>query len=133
MTDVIVKATKVKRKAKFFMLLNKNLTKMPTDDSAVISDLFPIKKGNDWHTEFELLNVSGLIMGDNNESKPYVVNFYFFSSTGNLLGSRCFTVENIGRKTIKLNELMIGEIKEAATFSVFHQPIYDKTDMAGSF
>ena len=75
MTDVIVKATKVKRKAKFFMLLNKNLTKMPTDDSAVISDLFPIKKGNDWHTEFELLNVSGLIMGDNNESKPYVVNF----------------------------------------------------------
>ena len=133
MTDVIVKATKIKRKAKFFMLLNKNLTKMPTDVTAVISDLFPIKRGNDWHTEFELLNVSGLIMGDNNESKPYVVNFYFFSSTGNSLGSRSVTVENIGRKTIKLSELMIGEIKEAATFSVFHPPIYDKTDMAGSF
>ena len=133
MTDVIVKATKIKRKAKFFMLLNKNLTKMPTDVTAVISDLFPIKRGNDWHTEFELLNVSGLIMGDNNESKPYVVNFYFFSSTGKLLGSRSVTVENIGRKTIKLSDLMIGEIKEAATFSVFHPPIYDKTDMAGSF
>ena len=133
MTDVIVKATKIKRRAKLFMFINKNLTKIPTEKTAVISDLFPIKKGNDWHTEFELLNVSGLIMGDNNESKPYVVNFYFFSATGNLLGSKSFTVENIGRKTIKLSELMIGEIKEAATFSVFHPPIYDKTDMAGSF
>ena len=133
MTDVIVKATKIKRRAKLFMFINKNLTKIPLENTAVISDLFPIKKGNDWHTEFELLNVSGLIMGDNNESKPYVVNFYFFSSTGNLLGSKSVTVENIGRKTIKLSELMIGEIKDAATFSVFHPPIYDKTDMAGSF
>jgi hypothetical protein len=133
MTDVIVKATKIKRRAKLFIFINKNLTKIPTEKNAVISDLFPIKKDNDWHTEFELLNVSGLIMGDNNESKPYVVNFHFFSSTGNLLGSRGVTVENIGRKTIKLSELMIGEIKEAATFSVFHPPIYDKTDMAGSF
>lgn len=133
MTDVIVKATKIKRRAKLFIFINKNLTKIPTEETAVISDLFPIKKGNDWHTEFELLNISGLIMGDNNESKPYVVNFYFFSSTGNLLGSKSITVENIGRKTIKLSELMIGEIKEAATFSVFHPPIYDKTDMAGSY
>jgi hypothetical protein len=133
MTDVIIKATKIKRRAKLFMFINKNLTKIPVENTAVISDLFPIKKGNDWHTEFELLNVSGLIMGDNNDSKPYVVNFYFFSSTGNLLGSRSVTVENIGRKTIKLSELMIGEIKEAATFSVFHPPIYDKIDMAGSF
>ncbi len=133
MTDVIVKATKIKRRAKLFIFINKNLTKIPTEKTAVISDLFPIKKGNDWHTEFELLNVSGLIMGDNNESKPYVVNFHFFSSTGNLLGSNSVTVENIGRKTIKLSELMIGEIKEAATFSVFHPTIYDKTDMAGSY
>lgn len=133
MTDVIVKATKIKRRAKLFIFINKNLTKIPTEKNAVISDLFPIKKGNDWFTEFELLNVTGLIMGDNNESKPYVVNFYFFSSTGNILGSRSVTVENIGRKTIKLSELMIGEIKEAATFSVFHPPIYGKTDMAGSF
>lgn len=133
MTDVIVKATKVKRKAKFFILLNKNLTKIPNEKTAVISDLFPIKKGNEWLTEFELLNVSGLIMGDNNDSEPYVVDFYFYNTKGNLLGSRSITVENIGRKTVKLSELMIGKIKDAATFSVFHPPIYGKTDMAGSF
>jgi hypothetical protein len=133
MTDVIVKATKIKRRAKLFLFINKNLTQKPKENSAVISDLFPIKQGNDWHTEFELLNVLGLIMGDNNESKPYMVNFYFFSSSGNLLGSRSVTVGNIGRKTIKLSEVMIGEIKEAATFSVFHPPIYGKTEMTGSF
>ena len=88
MTDVIIRATKVKRRLKYALFLCKNLTKIPTEKTAVISDLFPIKKGNDWHTEFELLNVTGLIMGDNNESKPYVVNFYFFSSTGNLLGEQ---------------------------------------------
>ena len=44
MTDVIVKATKIKRRAKLFMFINKNLTKIPTEKTAVISDLFPIKK-----------------------------------------------------------------------------------------
>jgi len=57
MTDVIVKATKIKRRAKLLIFINKNLTKIPTEKTAVISDLFPVKKGYDWLTEFELLNV----------------------------------------------------------------------------
>jgi hypothetical protein len=133
MTDVIVKATKIKRRAKLFLFINKNLTQTPKENSAVISDLFPIKEGNEWHTEFELLNVSGLITGDNNDSVPYLVDFYFYGSQGNFLGSKRISMENIGRKTIKLIDLLIDEFKEAATFSVFHPPIYDKTDMAGSF
>jgi hypothetical protein len=88
MTDVIIKATKVKRRLKFTLFLRKSLTKVPSDKSAVISDLFPIKKDSDWKTEFELLNVSGLIIGDNVQSKNYLVDFYFFSATGKLLGVR---------------------------------------------
>lgn len=133
MTDVIVKATKIKRRAKLFLFINKNLTQTPKENSAVISDLFPIKEGNDWHTEFELLNVSGLITGDNNDSAPYLVDFYFYGCQGNLLGSKRISIENIGRKTIKLIDLLIDELKEAVTFSVFHPPIYGKTDMAGSY
>jgi hypothetical protein len=38
MTDVIIKATKVKRRLKFALFLGKNLTKVPSDKSAVISD-----------------------------------------------------------------------------------------------
>ena len=133
MTDVIVKATKIKRRAKLFLFINKNLTQTPKVNSAVISDLFPIKEGNDWHTEFELLNVSGLITAENNHPTPYLVDFYFYGYQGNLLGSKEIAIENIGRKTIKLVELLVDELKEAATFSVFHPPIYDKTDMAGSF
>jgi len=133
MTDVFVKATKVKRRVKLFLFINKNLTKTPKDSSAVISDLFPIKENNDWHTEFELLNVSGLIAGDNKESKPYLVQFYFFDANGNLLGSKNLLVENIGRKTIKLMELAVGELKEAATFAVFHPSILGKVEMLGSY
>jgi hypothetical protein len=133
MTDVLVKATKIKRRAKFFIFINKNLTKTPIEKNAVISDLFPIKSGNCWRTEFELLNVSGLILGDNSLSNTYAVNFYFFSSSGSLLANRSITIENIGRKTIKLSELLVDDISKAVTFSVFHPPIYDKTDMAGSF
>ena len=44
MTDVIVKATKVKRRLKLALFIGKNLTKAPADKSAVISDLFPIKQ-----------------------------------------------------------------------------------------
>lgn len=133
MTDVILKATKIKRRAKFFIFLFKHLTKQPNEKSAVISDLFPIRENNDWHTEFELLNVSGLIAGDNNQKPPYLVEFYFYSPEGKFLGFRTIAFQNIGRQTIKLSEFLISELKTAATFAVFHPSISDKLDMAGSF
>ena len=133
MTDVIVKATKIKRRVKLLLFISKNLTKIPTDNSAVISDLFPIKQGNEWRTEFELLNVLGLIAGENNQNNPYLVNFYFYDLAGKLLGIREIKTENIGRNTIKLSELLVNELKEAATFSVFHPPILDKVEMSGSY
>jgi len=133
MTDVIVKATKIKRRAKLFLFISKNLTKIPTDNSAVISDLFPIKQGNDWRTEFELLNVLGLIVGENNQSNLYLVNFYFYDSAGKLLGIREIKTENIGRNTIKLFKFLDNELKEAVTFSVFHPPILDKVEFSGSY
>ena len=57
MTDVIVKATKVKRRLKFALFIGKRLTKAPADNLAVVSDLFPIKQDLNWKTEFEFLNV----------------------------------------------------------------------------
>ena len=62
----------------YSLFLGKNLTKVPSDKSAVISDLFPIKKDSDWKTEFELLNVPGLINGNNNCNLSQFVTLYFF-------------------------------------------------------
>jgi hypothetical protein len=133
MTDVIIKATKVKRRLKFTLFLRKSLTKVPSDKSAVISDLFPIKNDSDWKTAFELLNVSGLIIGDNVQRKNYSVDFNFFSATGKLLGVRKVELKNVGRQTINLSDYLGNELKEAKTFAVFHPNLGDDFDMSGSY
>jgi hypothetical protein len=133
MTDVVFKATKVKRKLKFALFIGKKLTKIPRDKSAVVSDLFPIKNDSNWKTEFELLNVAGLIAGDNNKEKVYQVNFYFFDEQGSLLGVREIQMENVGRKTIKLADYLIDQLKIAKTFAVFHPYMEEKFGLEGSF
>jgi hypothetical protein len=133
MTDVIIRATKVKRRLKFAIFIGKNLTKVPSDKSAVISDLFPIKTNSDWKTEFELLNVAGLIIGDNVLNKKYSVDFYFFSASGKLLGIRSVELKNIGRQTTSLATYLDHELQDAKTFAVFHPNLQDDFDMAGSY
>jgi hypothetical protein len=133
MTDVIVKATKVKRRIKFALFIGKRLTKAPVDNLAVVSDLFPIKQDLNWKTEFEFLNVAGLILGDNNQKELYSAKIYFFDAMGIFLGLRTIQMENIGRKTLKLSELLIGDLVSAKTFAVFHPNVANKFDMAGSY
>jgi len=133
MTDVIVKATKVKRRLKFALFIGKRLTKAPADSLAVVSDLFPIKHDLNWKTEFEFLNVAGLISGDNNQKEFYSAKIYFFDAMGKFLGFRTIQMENVGRKTLKLSELLTGELVSAKTFAVFHPNVPNKFDMAGSY
>jgi len=133
MTDVIIKTNKIKRRLKLALFIGKHLTKSPSDKLAVISDLFPIKQDANWNTEFELLNVAGLISGDNNKLGAYSVNIYFFDCEGKILGSREISMENIGRKTIKLSEYLSADLESAKTFSIFHPTLDDRFDMAGSY
>ena len=133
MTDVIVKATKAKRRLKFALFIGTRLTKAPADNLAVVSDLFPIKQGSNWKTEFEFLNVAGLISGDNNQKELYSAKIYFFDAMGKFLGLRTIQMENIGRKTLKLSEFLTGDLVSAKTFAVFHPNVANKFDMAGSY
>jgi hypothetical protein len=133
MTDVIVKATEIKRKLKFALFIGQRLTKAPTDNLAVVSDLFPIKQDLNWKTEFEFLNVAGLISGDNNQKEFYAAKIYFFDVKGNLLGLRTIQMENVGRKTLKLSELLTDELVSAKTFAIFHPNVSNRFNMAGSF
>lgn len=133
MTNIIVKATKAKRRFKFALFIGKKLTKTPADKSAVISDLFPIKQDFNWNTEFELLNVAGLISGENNQREDYSVVMHFFSGSGEHLGLKIITMGDVGRKTIKFTDLLSTEFKEAKTFSVFHPTLSSNLDMSGSY
>ena len=73
MTDIVHSLSGVKRKLKFGVFIPRKITLRPKNSKAVISDLFPIKNDLDWKTEFELLNVPGLINGNNNNLNQLAV------------------------------------------------------------
>lgn len=131
MTDISFRATKIKRKLRFGIFIWKKLTKDPKSKLAVISDLFPIRNDDNWSTEFELLNVPGLISGDN--SKPSNSIFYFFNDSGNLLGVRNIVMQNKGRMTVQLKELLNNDLIDAKTFAVFHSSISEDLGFTGSY
>ena len=89
MTDIIHSFHGTKRKIKFGFFISRKVTRNPSKPDAVISDLFPIKNDDNWKTEFELLNVPGLISGDNKqEASQHLAIIYFFDQNGIQLGTR---------------------------------------------
>mgnify|MGYP000312372746 CR=1 FL=1 len=55
-----------------------------------------------------------------NQKEFYSAKIYFFDAMGKFLGLRTIQMENIGRKTLKLSELLTDELVSAKTFAVFH-------------
>jgi hypothetical protein len=133
MTDISLKATKIKRKLRLGIFVRKKLTKNPKSKDAVISDLFPIRNDKNWSTEFELLNVPGLILGDNNQSKPSISIFHFFDHNGILLGVRNIVMQDRGRMTIKIKDFLTNDLVDAKTFAVFHSSIDENLEFKGSY
>ena len=133
MTDIVHSLSGVKRKLKFGVFIPRKITLRPKNSKAVISDLFPIRNDSDWKTEFELLNVPGLINGNNNTNLGQLVTLYFFSSDGNLLGNKHVVMNRTGRQTIKLSEILSNGLSDAKTFALFHN--YDDNSLLndGSF
>jgi len=129
MTDIIHSLSGVKRKIKFGIFIPKKITLKPKSSKAVISDLFPIRNDLNWKTEFELLNIPGLINGNNKTDIDHSVTLYFFNDDGNLLGNKHVIMNSTGRQTIKLSELLHGELSSAKTFALFHD--YKENSLLG--
>jgi len=121
----------IRRKAKFFIHIPKRVFKKPSESNAVTSDLFPIRNDSEWSTEFEFLNVPGLINGDN--SLKHSAAIYFFGADGVFLGQEVIDTNGNGRTTIQLDKFLIDERKLAATFAVFHDRPELAFDLEGSF
>jgi hypothetical protein len=122
---------KFHRKIKFGIYIPLKVFKKPKFSDSVTSDLFPIRNEKDWATEFEFLNLPGLISGDT--AKAHRAKMAFFDSRGLLLGFRNLEISGINRKTIQLKELLYDEIKDASTFAVFHENESQNTDLGESF
>jgi len=129
MTDIVHSLSGVKRKLKFGIFIPRKITLRPKNSKAVISDLFPIRNDEDWKTEFELLNVPGLIRGNNNTNIDHSVTLYFFNDNGNLLGNKHIFMNSTGRQTIKLSEFLKNDLSKAKTFALFHD--YDNNILLG--
>jgi hypothetical protein len=123
--------SKVHRKIKFGINIPFKVFKKPKAQDAVTSDLFPIRNDENWSTEFEFLNLPGLIRGD--ISSNHKANLVFFNRDGVELGRRDIEISGLGRKTVDLRDLMKDGLEESSTFSVFHERSATEADLGGSY
>jgi hypothetical protein len=123
--------SKVHRKIKFGFNIPFKVFKKPKDKNAVTSDLFPIRNDENWSTEFEFLNLPGLIRGD--ISSNHKANLVFFNRDGVELGRRDIEISGLGRKTVNLRDFMKDGLEESSTFSVFHERSGTESDLGSSF
>jgi hypothetical protein len=123
----------LRRKAKYAVFIPKRITKTPKIPGSVISDLFCMRFDSDWKTYFELLNIEGLILGDNSSNLKTHAEFVFFDSSGNKIGSKSVEVGKFGRQTVPLDETFLSNIKDASSFSVFHKTTDHQLDLQGSY
>jgi hypothetical protein len=122
---------KFSRKIKFGMNIPFKVFKKPKFSDAVTSDLFPIRNDENWSTEFELLNLPGLIKGDITKNQQAV--FIFFNGKGLKIGEEIIEISGVGRKTINIKDLLSGDRKDAKTFAVFHKQDSSAVDIGESF
>ena len=125
--------TRLIRKFKHVLFIPKGITQKPLSTRAVISDLFPLRDDSDWQTFFELLNVPGIIAGDNAQKRKTNARFIFFSKTGEVVGERVVEVGNLGRQTTLLDSDFFGGINKARSFSVFHEDLPTELDIGQSY
>ena len=121
------------RKAKYAFWIPRKITREPAKKGAVISDLFPFRNDEYWQTYFELLDVSGLISGDNSSTQEKKARFVFFNGDGTKLAEKLVEVPPSGRRTIRLNEEFGPSIISASSFAVFHEIPYQELDIGESF
>jgi hypothetical protein len=119
------------RKVKFGLNIPLKVFKKPSDKESVTSDLFPVRNDENWSTEFEFLNLPGLIKGD--ISFAHKAIFMFFDKSGNIVGEEEIEISGIGRKTIELTKLLTGDRKKAKAFAVFHKLDTHANNLGQSF
>lgn len=121
------------RKLKFTLWIPLKITRKPHSSSASISDLFPLRNDYDWETYFELLDVTGLISGNNSRSSEKKALFVFYDKDGSLLGEKLENISSSGRTTIHLDENFDPRTKFASSFAVFHDSKSLASDIGSSF
>lgn len=111
------------------------ITQYPGKKDIPVSDLFIWRKGEQWKTTFELLNLPALIDSELDKAAPEALIFVL-DNKGNILFSRPLSYDGQFSRNISLNELLDSEDNvdsEYGTFCVFHTNIPCLLKGSGSF
>lgn len=112
---------KLIQKVRYRIWVPRNITKNPRELASTMSDLFPLRSDSKWETHFELLNLYGLITGDNSNSQEVKSRFLFFDKDGQRLGEKLVDAPQYGRTTIHIDENFHSAVVAASTFAVIHE------------
>ena len=124
------KKNNLARKVRNFIFLGHGLTRVPKKNSKSVSDIFPIRKGEDWKTYFELLDVRNLINGKSTGGL-HKVQFFFHDNDGRYLGKKSLGIGSAARTTVDMADFA-ERYRDAASFSVFHESL-DSKEFKDSF
>jgi hypothetical protein len=128
-----MKLNHVMRKARYAVWIPRKITRKPKEKGAAISDLFPLRSDSQWKTHFELLNVPGLIYGNNALTSQRNARFLFFNNEGVKIGEKLISIPATGRETIELDFDFHPSTSRAASFSVFHEGFYEDLEIGQSY
>ena len=128
-----MKKNDVIRKAKYALWIPRKITRKPANEGAVISDLFPLRSDAHWQTHFELLNVSGLISGNNSSTQEKKARFVIFNRDGTKLVEKLIAIPSSGRRTVRLDKEFDPSVTAASSFAVFHEFFDQEIDIGESF
>lgn len=132
MIHILLQKKRILFKIKYHFFMHKGLTRVPSENS-VTSDLFPIPPIENWTTDFELLNLDELALGNFDRQKKKSVFIYFFDQFGRIMGIREVFQDNFAKLQIRISDYLKEELKSSTSFSVFHQCNTTDINKSGSF
>ncbi len=114
------------------VFLEGGLTRVPSVQKSVISDLFIWRKNEEWQTFFELLDINNLIDANYQQSEDNFATFVFYDKNGIQIGQEKIAVKP-GRQTIDISLLIPETHTGYGTYACFHGHISPSISDSGSF
>ena len=116
---------------KFIWVYKQPLTNIPLHLGDPVSDLFVWRKGKDWETYFDLIDIYDVFADDSSFIRHIVI--IFFDANGVQLVKKKIDLIPKKRHTLNLNEMIPSTEHEYGTFCVFHSHTPDIVNNLGSY
>lgn len=115
-------------------LFRQPLTLVPSNPEMTVSDLFIWRKGNNWQTYFDLINLNALVSADLDEkARSGSAEFLLMDMNGKLLSRQEVGFGDTYHQLVDISALVTDGNVDHGTFCVFHPHSPVAVREAGSF